>query len=299
VSQVSRYSKYDPAMTADGLFMPRANIKKRVDIKRKHNQGTVRFLGPQLGVLHQSVLLAICARIGMEGGHVRPAEAKDDKKAVVELLDASDVAEDLRAEAKDDKKAVVELPGAYDGAKDQHVGLLETSTYALMLDAGMSTGGKQYERLIECLTELAAMTIYRSVKGKGGISRVISFSHIGDQLTISVNWRLTAAIFGAQNVQISLKERNQLGSSAAKILHTFLCAHTRLGTSFMAGQPVKINTLKKHIFGEPDRQQSRSAVYKQKKQLTAALEEVSQLDGWVIESVGNDLVRITRPKLLP
>ncbi len=64
---ISDYAKIDPAFMTDGLFVPKANKSKAINIKREWDKGEIGFRGVQLGAMHQSVLLAVCARTGRDG----------------------------------------------------------------------------------------------------------------------------------------------------------------------------------------------------------------------------------------
>lgn len=97
------------------------------------------------------------------------------------------------------------------------------------------------------------MVVYREVNGKWGMSQLISKAR-GDNgnesIQIDLNWRLTAAIFGGQNVKISLEERRELGLPVAKILHGWLSAYIREGGQLGYGNGAKVDTLVAHVWGK-------------------------------------------------
>ena len=67
-ANLSSYSKLDPAHVLDGLFVPRVQKGHALyDVEGPIDGGIVRFKGVQLGVAHQSLLLAVVARTARLG----------------------------------------------------------------------------------------------------------------------------------------------------------------------------------------------------------------------------------------
>lgn len=277
-SKVSRYAKLDPAHVLDGLFVPVAKAGEALyKVEGTFKGGNVKFEGVQLDVRHQSVLLAVMAR---------GARAGKDKL----LIDGS--ASDLQAlQARLD----LNLKGS---AKDASIGAVKCTAYALLKDAGMNLGKKDYEELRKILTQLSTVTLYRSVNGKWGTSSLISGAG-GDEngnIVVNINWRLAKAITGGQSVHVSLNERQELSSSpVAKILHTWLSAYVRPGSQLMAGKGAELDTLASHVWGS--RACSESVKSNRRVRIREALACIDKLTGWTTHVDGTHAY-ISRPNLI-
>lgn len=271
-SQVSKFAKLDPAHVLDGLFVPTVQKGQALyDVCGTFDKGEISFRGVQLSVAHQSVLLAIAARTG--------------RQPKAEGLLVAGTADDLLAQIAPTGRA-----------KEQDFSLVKTSAYALLLDAGMETGASDYHKLRELLHDMSTVIMYRGIKGEGGTSKLLSFQHQEDKFVVSLNWRLTDAIFGGQNIHVSLTERLQLSSyPVAKILHTWLSAYIRPNQQLMAGRGAEIDTLVKHVWG--NRPCSLDVQRKRRSRIREALVEVNKLEGWTASVVGTHAF-ISRPKLL-
>lgn len=275
MKKVSRYAKLDPAHILDGLFVPRVQKGQALyDVEGEFDGGTIGFKGVQLGIEHQSVLLAVAARTGQQ------------KMADGLLVHGSE--NDLLAR----QFSLLEPTGEiekYDISK------VECTAYALLTDAGLGDGGNQFKHLLSLLHEMSTVTMYREKDNKGGISRLLGFQRDGDKLVVSLNWRMAHAIFGGQNIQVSLHERHCL-TGAAKILHTWLSAHIRLGGQLMAGRGASIDSLIAHVWGK--RPSNENQHRKRRVLVRSALNEIGKLEGWVVRLEGSTAL-VSRPKELP
>lgn len=272
---ISRYAKLDPAHILDGLFVPRVHKGQALyDVCGEFDGGTISFKGVQLGVEHQSVLLAVAARTGRQAG--------------ADGLLVRGTKDDLQARQ-------LSLMGLEKEAEALDVSMVDCTAYALLADAGMPDGGKDFERLKSLLHELSTVSMMRNIKGKFGTSRLLGFQGKGDRLVVSLNWRMTDAIFGGQNIQVSLHERHTLGP-VAKILHTWLSAHIRPGGQLMAGRGASLDALIPHVWGK--RPASDDVRWQRLKRLREALGEVGQLAGWATRLEGSKAL-VSRPKELP
>jgi hypothetical protein len=269
---VSQYAKIDPALLTDGLFVPRANKDRMINIENHWDQGVIRFRGVQLGAVHQSVLLAICARAGRGGELIVKGSKKDLHARQVELLHC------------------------VDDAREADTAIVEATAYSLLADAGLGDSGTSFDRLAEYLTDLQTLVVYRQLTGSktGGGSNLLNFSHGAKKFRITLNWRLASAILGdAQFVKISLFERNQLTGPVAKILHAWLSSNTRLGRSFGFGKGVYIDTLLPHIWGHDN--PSTDTIGQRRKRVKIALKDINGVNNWVCHQSGQKW-HITRPK---
>ena len=292
---VSHFANFDPAFACDGLFVPRSQKGWALyDVGKEFDRGEIRFKGVQLTAAHQSVLLAVCARTGRHGLDV-----------IGTRTDTRGLQCSLQIDVEDDQPEIDDLDALLDmlfqdieagDAPKQNTASVEVSAYSLMTDAGLSDGGGGYKRMIELLTDLSSVSVYRRVGKNGGTSRLISFKHNGDRMNILVNWRLAAAVLGGgQFARISLFERNDLKTAAAKILHAWLCCHLRPGASFMGSQGVALDTLIPHVWGKRPAVNA-AAVRKRRMALRDALSEIGALGGWAVTSGRrDDIIHISRP----
>ncbi len=273
-SKVSSFAKVDPAHLLDGLFTPTAKKGEALyEVEGSFAGIKIAFKGVQMSVTHQSLLLAISARTA------RQAKAN----AVLVTGNADNL------QHKQVKK--LSLTGK---AKGMDVSIVECTAYSLLIDAGMNAGGKSYYAMINLLHEMATVTMYRGSGLKGGTSRLLAFSHDGEQFLVSFNWRMADAILGKQNVQVSLHERNFLKKyPVAKVLHAWLSAHIRLGGQLMAGRGAEIDTLIRHVWG--NRPCSHDVTKKRRSRIKEALYEIGKLDGWAFRLQGTHAF-ISRPK---
>jgi hypothetical protein len=261
MKNISRFAKLDPAHILDGLFVPKVLQGQALfGVEGQFDNGVVRFEGVQLGVEHQSILLAVAARTGRQGA----------AKGIL----ARGTADDLMAR----QWSMLEATGPL---AEEDVSLVECSAYSLLMDAGMGDSASDYQNLLRLLVHLGSVVMYRSrtAKGhtKGGTTHLLSFQHEDDRLAVTLNYRMTHAIFGGQNVRVNLHERHSLRSPVAKILHTWLSSYVREGYSLMAGQGAMLDTLARHVWGK--RPASDVTIRKRRAMLREALEQIADARG--------------------
>jgi hypothetical protein len=268
----------DPAHFLDGLFVPRARKGQALyDVRAEWDHGEVRFRGEQLSAEDQSILLAVAARTGRDG-----------------LVLTGDQ-RDLRARQLDLLKAAQE-------ASDQDISLVEATAYSLLHDAGLPANGTYYKRMVESLQKLSTTTMYRKLEKRGASSHLLTFGHDDDtgELRISLNWRMTRAIFGlvsAQWVLVSLHERRDLRSPTAKVLHAWLSAFVRLGERYgFEKNPPYLESLIPHVWGH--RPVASGTKRRRLQALREALSEIDGLSGWVAQPEGKRVL-VSRPHELP
>ena len=282
------YAKFDPAHVFDGLFVPTKGKKRgRLLVEpRRFGKLEIGFQGfEQLGADDQSILLALSAQLGIDGLMI-----DDDPPGPI----AKQLRLDLRFNQDD---------GAPLASK-------RTSLRSLLIDAGHNPDTST-EKAKESLNRLRATQI-REVNRETGWDRVcnlisVSFNHKTGEIHVAVNPRLTGAVFRGQHVKVSLFERNELESEAAKLLHCWLCSNIRLGRSLGNGNGAHIDTLAPHVWGktawEGFSKQSKS---QKRGQLRVALDEIADRTrglqggmGWAIDQTSSGLVLVSRPKELP
>ena len=285
---VSKFARVDPMFMTDGLFVPTARKGQALyEVGREYDQGEVVFKGVQLTAAHQSVLLAVCARTGRNGLLVKGT--KDDTLG-------NQMSLDFFENSKAGRDALAALQAVAEAERKDKT-LVECSAYSLLLDAGMETGGKDYKKVADLLSDLATVVLYRRVGKRGAASNLLSFVHNGDKMSIALNWRLAESILGeAQNIQVSLMERHNLAGSVARLLHAWLSAHVRQGFSLMDGQGAKLDTLARHVWGS--RPVSDSVKRNRRSELRKAIEEIGRLEGWAAVVDERGTARFSRPRFV-
>ena len=282
------YAKFDPAHVFDGLFVPTNGKKRgRLFVKpRRFGDLEIGFQGfEQLGADDQSILLALSAQLGIDGLMI-----DDDPPGPI----AKQLRLDLKFKNDD---------GALLASK-------RTSLRSLLIDAGHNPNTST-EKAKESLNRLNNVQI-REINHATGWERACnlisaSFNHKTGEVYVAANPRLTGAVFRGQHVKVSLFERNELESEAAKLLHCWLCSNIRLGRSLGNGNGAHIDTLAPHVWGktawEGFSKQSKS---QKRGQLRVALDEIADRTrglqggmGWAIDQTSSGLVLVSRPKELP
>lgn len=284
------YAKLDPAHVFDGLFVPTGG-KKRGKLfvpPRRFGEIEVGFQGfDQLGADDQSILLAIASQIGVNGDVIF---AKPQGPVMEQLRLALEIRTD-------------------DGAD---VGSKRTSLRSLLIDAGYKDpdSGAALKRAKACLNRLrnAQVREINHTTGWDRVSNLIStqFNHRTGEVYVATNPRLTGAVFTGQHVKISLYERNELESEAAKILHCWLCSNIRLGRTLGNGSGAHLDTLAPHVWGADWALLSKQSKANKRALLRDSLDEIAERTralfngyGWQIDRTGSDLVMVSRPKEIP
>lgn len=281
------YAKVDPAHLFDGLFTP-TNGRKRGRLlvpMRNFGDHSIGFRGfDELGADDQSILLAISAQLGIGGLQISP----DNPGEISRQLRL-----DLFKSNKDEDDGSV-------------LGSRRTTLRSLLLDAGWHPATST-NKVKACLDRLRSTQI-REVDGAGWdrVCSLIScsFNHKSGDVIVAANPRLTEAVFHGQHVRISLLERAELSSEAAKILHCWLSSNVRLGGALGNGKGAKIDTLAPHVYGPGHESASSKVKSVRRKKIRDALEEISEGTrrlhrGWAISTMKNGLVTVSRPVAMP
>ena len=282
------YAKFDPAHVFDGLFVPTKGKKRGRLLVEPRRFGTLEigFQGfEQLGADDQSILLALSAQLGIDG-------------LMIDDTPPGPIAKQLRLDLRFNQD---------DGAP---LASKRTSLRSLLIDAGHNSDTST-DKAKESLNRLRATQI-REVNRETGWDRVcnlisVSFNHKTGEIHVAANPRLTGAVFRVQHVKVSLFERNELESEAAKLLHCWLCSNIRLGRSLGNGNGAHIDTLAPHVWGKAAWEEASKKVRSQRRvQLRAALDEIADRTrglqggiGWAIDQTSSGLVLVSRPKELP
>ena len=282
------YAKFDPAHVFDGLFVPTKGKKRgRLLVEpRRFGKLEIGFQGfEQLGADDQSILLALSAQLGIDG-------------LMIDAAPPGPISKQLRLDLRFNQD---------DGAP---LATKRTSLRSLLIDAGYNSDTST-EKAKESLNRLRATQI-REVDRETGWDRVcnlisVSFNHKTGEIHVAANPRLTGAVFRGQHVKVSLFERNELESEAAKLLHCWLCSNIRLGRSLGNGNGAHLDTLAPHVWGKTAWEEASKKVRSQRRvQLRVALDEIADRTrglqggmGWAIDQTSSGLVLVSRPKELP
>jgi hypothetical protein len=291
---MSSYAKSDPLHFMDGLFTPRVQKGQalyNVKAHFKKSKTKIEFLGCQLGVEHQSVLLAVAARTAREkvgDGYLAIEGDEDDLQArQLQFLKLKDDLADI---------------------EENRVSMVRCTAYGLLTDAGMSQSASDYKNLERLLAEMSTVTMWVDYAGSGGTSHLLSFQYDKQKrMVVSLNTRMAEAVLGRRRyAKVSLYERHALKSSVAKVLHGWLSAYVRPEGSLMAGQGANLDSLVAHVWGR--RPCSEDVHWKRRGLVRQALAEiggqVSIADGqeiihrgigWTVQQ-DRDLVLVSRPK---
>lgn len=284
------YARFDPAHLFDGLFVPTAGKKRgRLFVEpRPFGDVTVSFQGfEQLGADDQSFLLAISAQLGIDG-------------LVIDAEPQGPISAELRLAMK--------ITGD-DGAP---LAMRRTSLRSLLIDAGYKDpdSGTALKNARESLNRLRSAQI-REVGAKTRWDRATNlistaFNDQTGETFVAANPRLTAAVFKGHHVKVSLLERNQLESEAAKLLHCWLCSNIRLGDSLGTGHGADIDTLAPHVWGPGHEVASKKVRSHRRGMLKDALAEIDDRTrslhdgyGWAIDVTRSGIALVSRPQKLP
>jgi hypothetical protein len=284
------YARIDPAHIADGLFVPLKGVSRKnlkLDVQTEFGGSKLHFMGFEpLGGNDQSMLLAVAAQTGVDGLAVSP---------------------DTTAPISSQLRLGLMIKG---DALDKSNGIVKTSLYSLMLDAGMNPDdGRAIHEAKECLRRMSNVTVWiDNPDGWSGSSNLLNVTYHKDGRTyVMINWRLAGSvIFRDQHIKVSLFERNKLESEAAKILHCWLCSNMRLGQAIGNGSGAKLDTLLPHVWGTQVEQwsakrksQKRGMLHEALEEIRDRLEQLHQGNGWIVNITGSGLVLLSRPRELP
>ena len=242
----------------------------------------------QLGADDQSILLAVSAQLGIDG-------------LMIEAKPPGEIGQQLR------------LALDFDNDDGRPLKTKKTSLRSLLIDAGYDDpeSGAALARIKESLNRMGNAQIREINHATGWDYRcnLLSsrFNHKTGEIFVAVNPRLTGAVFREQHVKVSLFERNELESEAAKLLHCWLCSNIRLGRSLGNGNGAHIDTLAPHVWGKAAWEEASTKVRSVRRgQLRDALDEISDRTrglqggmGWAIDQTSSGLVLVSRPKELP
>lgn len=182
-------------------------------------------------------------------------------------------------------------------AEDDSGAVVETTLYKLLQAAGMPDDAKTYTRVKEILERLSMVGCTARSGGWQWSMRFLSYAfHEDGTLAVALNARFAQALTqGSTYARINLEERRQLDGDIAQLVHSWLNATVRTGSTFKIG----IDKLAMRIWGVES--QNDATNRKRRTLVITALDEIKSLKGWKVEISGRGveaIATIKRPKLL-
>ncbi len=266
MTDARREVSQDTALGMATVFRPlRKGKREKLDVEMPWRDCLLRWRGPdQLGIADQSVLLAVM-EVAREQWLSNPEAA---------TVRAGDRLWALLTHEEDSFRADIVR--------------VTTSYRRLALLAGYTDGGHDLLLVRRALGRLAETTVWATRGRLTGSSHLLGWQ-VGDdhEVVLVLNWRLSDALHGVQYSRISMTERHELRTEAARALHAVLCCKLNPGRSW----PYTLDRLQRYVWGDAP---ADAATRRQRiKRLRAALEEIGGLPRWRVTMQG-DRARVAR-----
>lgn len=265
---IPKFSMTDPATCMSSIFRPvksKGIREKGLIVTHEFNGTKLQFRGAEaLDSRDQDVLFACCALAAMSKKFL-----SDSSRGVK----GKKLWSDLEVDAKVSTEALLDMT--------LEAAVFDTTIYQLLKSLDRSLGKGEYQSLHDSLIRLASTSCFIQHDGYTCSMRFLSFASAPDgKLTIAINPRFTAA-FAGHHIKQSLVERQQLRSDIARLLHAYLCARLREGSSF----DFSLTLLTKFLWPEVSKQIETQRT-RMKKVRAVLLDEIASLEGWVVELSG-------------
>lgn len=254
-----RYILQDPALGMVGAFRPlRKGPRGKLDVQIEWAGTTIRWRGPdQLGIVEQSVLLAVL-EVALEQWRTEGRDA---------LVTSNDAQWLLLAHQRHVFRADIVR--------------VVTSFRRLSLLCGKGDSGQELAQVRDSLRRLAETTVWVERDGLEGSSHLLGWQVSDErQVVLVLNWRLTQALQGEQYARISVWERSQLRSEAAKALHAVLSCKLNPGKAWKW----QLDQLQRYVWG--DQVTDGANRRKRRARLRDVLTELEGLPGWTVHVEG-------------
>lgn len=272
------HAKIDPShCLANGLFKPLqrgSNEQFSLDIRYDYKAFLLRWQSKnQLSISDQSILISI-HRI-----------ASDNERYEV-------VGDDCMESVKVAGRQALQLAHT---AITNSCYVIETSLYEIGKIIGLAKSGTNNQSIRDGLQRLSntRTTFYRNGDESNPYwaSQMISVISESDKLLVFINPMLTKAINSGPYTFIDLNEQRQLKGEVSKRLHVWLCSWITHGSQ----RKIQLDKLIPHIWGDTS---EANANRTRRNSLRKAIDNISQLSGWVCEECDttNDVI-IVRPRL--
>lgn len=287
------YGRVDTKLLVDGLFVPTKGIKRgKLLTEPVHIGGArVQYQGfDQLGTDDQSVLLAVCAYLGIDGLIIKPHKPGDG-------VYARQLALDMNLESRD----------GFPPEEKRKLISQKTTYYNILKIAGYRNlnATKDLRTILNRLSNVQAR--YTTKKWDYSVNLLrYACNKVNNEIYVAINPEMTRALLGGQHAKISLYERQVLQTEVAKLLHFWMSGYIRFGCS-LGKNGVHLNKLCRHVWGPNHDKASKYTVSRRKTHIKVALNQIAQntkrlyLDienRWHIEYDKNTAY-IKRPAQLP
>ena len=286
------FSKVDTKLFVDGLFVPTKGKArgKLLTEPLKMGDTKVQYQGfDQLGTDDQSILLAICANLGIDGLIIKPADPKGPyaRQLVMDIE-----FEEYTGFPPDNRRNMVSK---------------KTTYYNILKMAGFKNphATKDLRVILNRLGNVQAR--YMSKKWDYAVNLLKhAYNKINGEVYIAVNPEITRAILGEQHALVSLYERRELETETAKLLHFWLSGYVRPG-GCLGRNGARLEKLCRHVWGPKHDGVDRRLKSRRKGYIREALNQIADntqhlyLNGgvsWKIE-YDREIAKVERPAELP
>lgn len=204
-----------------------------------------------------------------------------DQSVLLVVLALTTQDEYARAIAPDGAARALSLAGEVAGASTMGV---HTTEYRLARECGLAHGGSGAQSVRDAVDRLATATfdIQRDGMTVSGGALIARARAPDGRLLIAVNPYLARALLDPDSilwVKVDLEERRSLASETARLLHAWLSAWLRPGSS---GR-IRLDTLARHVWPPaPSRKTPHSTLRRRRHVVRQALDEIAALPGWKV-----------------
>lgn len=280
------FAQIDPAFGLINLFRPnlRGKRAKRLEFTQVFDKVELKVTCfEELDSADQSILLALSALAGIGGKNLPAGSGKESAKLLWANLSCT-YSSTVKGGDKTDEWPVAVV--------------VTTTRREILRAAGLAIGGNPYKALKSSLERLSSVGCHVTRQVKEGeeawnMQLLSYFLRADGRVHVALNPRFALALApAAQNVSVSLEERRQLNSNVAKVLHAWLSAVTRPGSS---GISMGADTLAAKVWGEEAK--SDAIARKRRALIIAAVSTMEGKDvGWKFEVTGRGKGLKFRPR---
>lgn len=261
------FSLHDPGLAIASIFRPvcRGRRPQGLNVSHAFNGLSLQFTCFEwLDVRDQSVLLGLCGLAGISSSEIT-------------ALSAGQIGQQLWLDLEPTQQAVI----------DKAV-VITTSLYQVLDAARLKDNGSTgYDRLRDVLYRLSQVGCRaRTADGYDWSMRLLSYAARPDGgVSVALNGRFAAALAG-QHIKTSLVERHSLPTEIAELLHCYLTAWVREGSTQRSG----VDKLVVRIWGIESANEDTTR--KRRERVREALEAVGNLAGWSVQIEGRGIAAI-------
>jgi len=261
------FALHDPGLAIASIFRPvcRGRRPQGLNVSHAFDGLSLQFTCFEwLDVRDQSVLLGLCGLAGISSSEIS-------------ALSAGNIGQQLWLDLEPTKQAVIDKA------------VVITTSHYQVLDAARlkDNGATGYDRLKDMLYRLSQVGCRaRTDDGYDWSMRMLSYAARPDGgVSVALNGRFAAALAG-QHIKTSLVERHSLPTEISELLHCYLTAWVREGST----QRSSVDKLVARIWGIESAKEDTAR--KRRERVREALEAVGKLAGWSVEIEGRGTTAI-------